>query len=350
MPPAPQQQLHAIHTMLRAGQRNLRVERHTLLLWGLVFGILVLASSHILTAEQIPDNTQRALAWLALLSITLALVGLADWHLTRRAKQSRDETWSFVHRQILKVWWLLMSGGILMSFATFFYGGGYLLLPIWLVLAGLGLYVHGLFSEECLEWTGVMVMAIGVFSAGFHLDYPSQQRVCASTLGLGLPTLAWMIDRGRERSALLRLGQSLLWLLVVLAPPLWVARGTQAHEPAPAPQTTLEQFQAHPGGRQAVTLPAGTIVAVRVDVSGDTFRPSARSVLPLVLDHSVELIVEDGQPTGDWRPSGGPWLHAGADRWIAIPRILPQLNPQTGPEVEAALAVNTLPGASLFTH
>lgn len=148
------QQLDAIHSMLSAGHRNLRIERHSLILWGISFGGLMLLSDHILTADQFPDLFQRAVAWLILLSVTVMSISLLDWQLTRRAKRLRDEAWPFIHRQVLKLWWLLMSVGALMTFATFFYGGGYMIFPAWLVLAGLGLYVHGLFSEELLEWTG----------------------------------------------------------------------------------------------------------------------------------------------------------------------------------------------------
>ena len=146
----PSQQLHAIHSMLTAGQRNLRLERHTLWLWGVPAGVLFVLSEHILTPEQFPDLTQRALAWLALLLTVLATVATLDWHWTRQAKQTRDEAWSFIHRQVVKVLWLLMGLATLTTFAMFFYGGGYMVCAVWLVFLGVSLYLHGLFSEELL--------------------------------------------------------------------------------------------------------------------------------------------------------------------------------------------------------
>ena len=141
------QQLDAIHSMLSAGHRNLRVERHSLVLWGVGCGGLILASNHIFTAEQYPDLKQRAFAWLILLTLAVSGIALLDWHLTRQVKQARDETWSFIHQQVLKVLWLLMAVGVLLTFATFFFGGSYMIFASWVVLVGLGLYVHGLFSE-----------------------------------------------------------------------------------------------------------------------------------------------------------------------------------------------------------
>ena len=151
MPSLAAQQIDSIHAMLASGQRSLRLERHSLVLWGVCFGGLIALSNHIITAQQIPDPTQRALAWLGLMSVVLGTVSLLDWALTRRAKRARDEFWSFIHRQVLKVWWLLLAAGVLATFATFFYGGGYLVYPLWLVLVGLGLCT-GCFPNR--RWNG----------------------------------------------------------------------------------------------------------------------------------------------------------------------------------------------------
>lgn len=341
MPQLATQQLDSIHSMLSAGHRNLRVERHSLVLWGASFGGLILASNHILTAEQFPELEQRALAWLILLALTVSGVGLLDWHLTRRAKQARDEAWSFIHRQVLKVWWLLMSVGVLLTFATFFYGGGYMILAAWVVLTGLGLYVHGLFSEELLEWTGALIIAIGIGMLAFRLNYTASQWVAASALGLGLPLLAAMLDRGRERSAWLRLVQSVGWLLCVLLPPLLTQRLASASVPPDAPLVSLEEFRKQPAAQQVVVLPAGSSIPVKVEVSGNVFRASSASVLPLVLNEPLEIMMNNGQPTGDWRFPGESWALAREANWVRIPWIKAELIPQTGPEIRASLVVET---------
>ncbi|HEX5338518.1 MAG TPA: hypothetical protein VFW53_08780 [Gallionella sp.] len=333
------QQLDSIHAMLSAGHRNLRVERHSLVLWGASCGGLILASSHILTAEQFPILEQRALAWLLLLAFTLCGVSLFDWHLTRRAKQTRDEAWSFIHRQVLKVWWLLMSVGVLLTFATFFYGGGYMIYAAWVVLVGLGLYVHGLFSEELLEWTGALIIAIGIGMLAFRLNVIASQWVAASTLGLGLPLLAAMLDRGRERPAWLRLAQSVGWLLCVLLPPLLAQRLSVTSLPPDAPQVSLEEFRKQPAAQQIVTLPAGSSIPLKVEVSGNVFRASNASVLPLVLNEPLEIMMNNGQPTGDWRFPGESWALARDANWIRIPWIKTELIPQTGPEIRTSLIV-----------
>ena len=341
MPKLATQQLDSIHAMLSAGHRNLRVERHSLVLWGASSGGLILVSDRILTAEQFPVLEQRALAWLLLLALTLSGVNLIDWHLTRRAKQARDEAWSFIHRQVLKVWWLLMSVGVLMTFATFFFGGSYMIFAAWVMLAGLGLYIHGLFSEESLEWSGALLIAIGIGMLAFRLNFVASQWVAASTLGLGLPLLAAMLDRGRERSAWLRLVQSAGWLLCVMIPPLLAQRMVVAHVPPETPQVSLEEFRQQPAAQQIVILPAGSSIPVKVEVSGNVFRANSEAVLPLVLNEPLEIMMSNGQPTGDWRFPGESWALAREANWVRIPWIKAELTPQNGPEIRTSLVVET---------
>lgn len=339
MPKLVTQQLDSIHAMLSAGQRNLRVERHSLVLWGGSSGGLVLVSDHILTAEQFPVLEQRAVAWLILLVLTLSGVSLIDWHLTRHVKHARDEAWSFIHRQVLKVWWLLMAVGVLLTFATFFYGGGYMIFAAWVVLIGLGLYVHGLFSEELLEWSGAFLILIGIGMLAFRLNYGTSQWVAASALGLGLPLLAAMLDQGRQRSVWLRLMQSVGWLLCVLIPPLLAQRMSRADVPPEAPLVSLEEFRMQPSAQQVVLLPAGSVIPVKVAVSGDVFRASSESVLPLELNTPIEIMMNNGQPTGDWRFPGNSWALARETHWISIPWIKAELTPQSGPQIRTSLVV-----------
>jgi len=341
MPQLATQQLDAIHSMLSAGHRNLRIERHSLLLWGASSGGIILFSNNILTPEQIPAPDVRAIAWLILLVLAVSGVGLLDWHLTRRAKQARDEAWSFIHRQVLKVWWLLMSVGVLLTFAMFFYGGGYMIFAAWVVLVGLGLYVHGLFSEELLEWTGALLIAIGIGMLSLSLPPTLSQWIAASTLGLGLPLLTTMLDRGRQRSVRLRLVQASGWMLCVMVPPLVAQQFDNIFVPSDVPLVTLNMFMQQPDKQQIVALPAGTIIPVKVDISGDVFRASNTAVLPLVLNQPVEIMMDKGQASGEWRHPGDPWSLARGSVWVRIPMIRVELPPQTGPEIRTRLEVAT---------
>lgn len=339
------QQLGAIHTMLAAGHRNLRIERHTLVLWGLAGGLLFLFSEHILTPAQFPQIEQRATAWLLLISVILGAVGIADWHLTRHAKAARDEAWSFVHRQVLKILWLLMSIGTLLTFAMFFFGGGYMVCAAWLVLIGISLYVHGLFSEELLEWAGALVILTGIASLGFHLAYETMKWISASVFGIGLPLLAIMLDRGRSRPAWQRSVQSTVWLLLVLAPPLLAQRYAIGATLPDAPVVSLASYRQHGSSQGAliIALPAGSAIPVDIELTGELFRNTPAPTLPLTLAEPVELMMIDGKLTGDIRFPGEPWLLAREARWISIPWMKAELTPEHGPLIRSSLVVDVKP-------
>jgi len=336
-------QINAIHAMLSAGHRNLRIERHSLLLWGVPSGLLFWICEFILTPTQIPDNTQRALAWLALLVAVLTAVAGIDWMWTRRVKQARDEAWSFVHRQIQKVWWLLMGLAVLTTFAMFFYGGGYMLCAVWLVMLGLSLYLHGLFSEELLEWVGAVTIVIGIGSLLAQLPFETMRWIAATVFGIGLPLLAMMLDRGRHRPASVRLGQMLLWLTVVLVIPLWLEQRVHAVPQPDAEPLSLESFRSNQfpaNGYRSVTLPAGTRIPVEIELGGDIFDTSSeKPVFPLILSQPIELMLHDGQLTGDARFTGESWQQVRQVRWITIPWIKADLTPEKGPVVTSNLIV-----------
>lgn len=337
----PIQQLDAIHRMLAVGHRNLRIERHTLLLWGLPAGLLLAISENILTGTQFPDITERAIAWLSLIVGVLSLTALADWAWTRHVKAQRDEAWSFLHRPLMKVQWLIMGLAALATFASFFYGGGYMICALWLVFLGLSLYIYGLFSEELLEWVGILCMLIGIGCLAAKLPYATMRWVAAAVFGIGLPLLAALLDRGQHRPAYVRLIQMLGWLTVVLIAPIWLETHS-SRDPLPdiAP-ISLEQYLAQPSnqGERIVLLPAGTPIPVEVEVSSDLFLEQGRPVLPLTLARPIELLSRDGKLTGDARLPGETWTEARQVRWISIPWIHAEISPTRGPLVTSSLVV-----------
>lgn len=335
------QQLDAIHSMLHAGNRNLRIERHSLVLWGLSCGAVILGADRILSPVQFPDIAQRAFAWLIFLGLVVSGIAMVDWHLTRRAKQVRDEAWSFIHRQVLKVMWLLMAVGVLLTFASFFFGGGYMIYAEWVVLFGIGLYVHGLFSEELLEWVGALIIAIGITMMAFRLNITDMKWIAASALGLGLPLLSFMLDRGRERAVRVRLLQSVGWLLCVLTPPLLAHQFVVRAAVADAPVVSYEEFRLQPGAKQAVTLPAGMEIPVRFDVSGSLFRAREELTFPLVLNEPLQVMMNEGKPTGEMRTLGGNWIVWHDTLTIQIPKISAEYDARNGAGIRSSLIVKT---------
>src|SRR5574343_1770809 len=338
----PVQHLAAIHPMLAAGHRNLRIERHSLPLWGIPAGILWILSEYILTPEQLPDVSQRALAWLALLAAVPGIRAVLDSRWTQRSKAARDEAWSFIHRQVLKVWWLMMGLAALTTFGMFFYGGGYMMVAVWLVCLGISLYVHGLFSEELLEWVGLLTILIGIGSLLAQLPYETMRWIAAAVFAIGLPLLGMMLDRGRHRPAHVRLGQMLLWLAIVLILPLSVETASHKQTIPDHPARPLPEFRALPNAKQGdyiVNLPSGTQVPVELGLGGDLFGSADSPRFTLTTAQPIELLVHDGQLSGDVRLAGGDWQQSRRVRWISIPWIKAELTPENGPRVTSSLIV-----------
>ncbi len=343
---SPQKQIQAIHAMLASGQRNLRMERHTLLLLGLPAGLLFALSESIFTPEQIPDLQQRALSWLALLVAVIGTIVTVDWHWTRKIKATRDETWSFIHRQVLKVMWLLLALATLTTFAMFFYGGGYMVCSVWLIFAGLGLYVHGLFSEELLEWGGGLLIAIGIVSLVAGLPYESLRWLAASVFALGLPLFALLLDRGRHRPAYVRLLQICGWLAVVVVLPLLIEQQSHQRTLPDGPLLTLMEFRNNPpaDGTAIIALPAGTPIPVEVELAGDLFAGrESHARMPLTLQEPVELLMLDGKLSGDMRFPGESWQNARRARWLTIPWIRAELSAEHGPRILSSLVLRLRP-------
>jgi hypothetical protein len=211
----------------------------------------------------------------------------------------------------------------------------------WVVLVGLGLYVHGLFSEQLLEWVGALVIAIGIAMLAMRLSYSDLQWMSASALGLGLPLLSLMLDRGRERAAKVRLLQSAGWLLCVLIPPLVAHQFNAVETFKEAPVVSLEEFRQQPGARQAVILPVGMTIPVRVDVSGNIFRASEDVTFPLVLNEPLVIMMDNGLPTGDVRTPGERWMRWQDSLLIHIPRITAEYDSKNGAGIRSKLIVKT---------
>lgn len=334
-------QVEAIHSMLAAGHRSIRLQRHSLMLWGLTGGILCLATEHVITPARFPGHLERGLALLLFLGLVLSGVAIADYCYTRYRIRAREESLPFVQAQLTKVWWLVLGMGVLFTFASQFFGGGYMVFVIWLVLFGLGIYIHGLFSEQILEWAGVMMILLGIGALALPAPYVAMQWLAASAFGIGMPLLSTMLDRGASKSAWIRAGQSAVWLAVVLVPPALAYPWLKSVQPPLAPRMSLESFmrQAPPGASAIVALPAGTTVPLKVRIGGGIVREDADLTLPLTLARPLEILVVDGEPSGQFRVDEGPWKRRVRSLWIQNVELGATLAPERGPAASVSLTM-----------
>lgn len=215
IPSSPAEQLEAIHAMLRSGHRGVRLERHSFVLWGGAGALLLIATPWLFTEARFPAVWRRAAVELVFLAALLALAVAADFRITRRVLRRRDESLTFVQRQIGKIWLLLIGLGLMATFGMHFHGGGGMVYVLWLLLLGIGLFTHGLFSEQILGWLGGVVIALGAGALALGLPTEATRWLAVLVFGAGLPSLGIFLRLLDRWSAPLRLAWVLAWVGVV---------------------------------------------------------------------------------------------------------------------------------------
>ena len=127
-------QIKSIHAMMSNGHRSVRMERHTLVLWGLAGALLIVMMRLFFPPENFDVKWHRTLVVNAISIVVLVSVAIWDFRLTRRSREARDETVSFVQIQLTKVWWSIVALIILIQLGMSFFGGGYLFFALLLRL------------------------------------------------------------------------------------------------------------------------------------------------------------------------------------------------------------------------
>jgi len=241
------------------------------------------------------------------------LMAWVDHRLTQRLRSAREETLPFAQQQITRAWWMLMVLGILCTFAMFFYGGHVMIFALWAVLLGLGMLLFGLFSRPLIEWIGLATILIGVGGLAAGLPMASAQWLTASCFAVGLPVAGWLVHHVDDRAWPKRLAALCVWLVVVVGAGLGVARLS--------PGMVIPESDT-----QLVTLEAGTVIPLRVEMGSSLVSFSPDITLPVSVSRRVQVALRDGQPDGRYRIDDLPWsrVHDGA-LFLRIDRIQPQL-------------------------
>ena len=305
-------------------------------------GLLVVFTDWVISESRFPVHWQRAVAEFLWLSVVLSLTGIVDYHYTREHIRARGETLSFTHSQVIKVWWLLIAMGVLITFGVNFFGGGYMVYGVWLVLLGLGLYVHGLFSEQILEWIGVIMILLGIVPLALKLPFEELKWLTAATFGIGMPSLSFMLDGGESRRTFKRLSQSVAWLSVVLAPAAVAYHYVEPNRWTGAPVLSLEKYrqqQTH-AEEQVVALSSDTVVPLRIKIEGNLLKADQTISIPLQLARSLEVITVDDKLDGRFRVADGEQVYGRSSLRLIFSELQASLSPANGPTVKATLNVD----------
>lgn len=333
------QQMQSIQAMLVLGYRSVKLEKHSLILLGLIGGFITGFTEYIITNERFPNTTQRAIALLFWLSFWLLGMAVVDHQLSRHARQLRDETLPFAQAQITRAWWMLLSMGVLGSFAMFFYGGVAMIYALWIVLLGLGVYLFGLFSQPLVEWIGLATILLGVTGLAAGLPYGVTHWLAASCFAIGMPLAGWLNQRYGNATLPARMLALLFWITLVTTPPLLSTQFSTTQAPTMHP-IALDSGNLS-SGEQVLRLEAGTPVALRLDLEGTVLEASPSASLNMRLSMPVEVGLLDGKPDGRYRLGNSQWhaIHDGVIE-LAIDKLMPQLE-QGQPVVRAHAVFST---------
>ncbi len=315
--PASPSQLLVLQSLLQAGHRPIRLRPRSLVHWGLAFAFLAMTTVPLLRLPQWEGrNDLQALVAMLWLGIGLGTAAVMDWRANQRAASRAQETLPFVQGQVTKVWWLLLAAGVLYTGSTFFFGGAYQTYMVWVALIGLGLFIHGLFSQELVEWAGASIFLLALLALTSGLPLAWHRPIIINISGVGLPLLGWMLHRWPQarqatgplmaRVSAFMLASVLPALVVVQCQARWALPDdipiyTQAELARLGPPS---QWPHHLG----LHLQAGTTVDFELEMQGEVLktRPGAARLSYTVMQ-DIDVLLVDGQPSHYVRWGGGPW-------------------------------------------
>lgn len=334
-------QLALLQNLLMAGHRPIQFRPGSLVRWGLAFALMAWSTDPLLRLPvlqgQVALQAGIAMVWLGL---GLGLTAYIDWRANQSAAIHAEETLPFVHVQVNKVWWLLLVAGVLYTGSTFFFGGAYQVYMVWLALVGLGLFLHGLFSHELLEWGGaaIFLLALLVLASGLPLVW--HRPLVISTAGIGMPFLAWLLHRRAlpvpniVRSMVCMLGLLATSVLPALAFVNWNQTWALPLDIPVYTQKSLLQLgndPAHWPPYVALHIQAGTPIELQLNIQGNVLKPlNHETHLTYAIVQDMDLLLIDGKISHHIRRNGEDWQDSAG--WLRITQLdmTPDLSQASG--------------------
>jgi hypothetical protein len=223
-----------------------------------------------------------------------------------------------------------------------FFGGGYMFYGIVLALLGLAFYVHGLFSEQMLSWVGLLMIALGLVSVALKVPFAVMEWLAVFVFALGMPGLALLLGRAHDSAARRTLFAG-LWLALVLGPTVVAAALERVAPEADLPIATLGEYTpaATAADQQIVRLPAGTVVPLRVQLSGDVLSVDEEATLPLRLTRDLDVVVRRGRLDERYRVGGGEWRSLLYNFRVRRLEMTATLTPEQGAAAALKVQVST---------
>lgn len=348
MPVTTESQLEAIHAMMDKGQRSVRIEPHTLIAWGFVSAGLILFFEYFLPLNTFPERWQHHVFETITITVVLALVGIWDYRRTRAVRRRRDETISFVQKQVTKIWWFLIGLVIFINLGMNFFGGGFIFFPLVLVILGLALYVQGLFSQTMIAWIGIILIAAGFLVLALNFPPKVTSWLAIFVLGLGFPALAYCVNKPffQEAGVWQRAKLALAFVLLVSVP--WIAvyhfirvtgfMDVETISLSDYADLTEDQLVA----LHNVRINAGSEIPIHIEIQSAVLQGGKADVrVPLKIADHLDLAVKDEHPTGFFRIGDGAWQQYGHTFRLRVFEWKSFLTRNEGPKMEIKMKMST---------
>lgn len=338
-------QIKSIHAMMDSGHRSVRLERHTLILWGVTGALLIVLMQHLFPVGNFAVKWHHTLLVNSINIVVLVAVAIVDFRLTRRNRAERDETVSFVQQQLTKVWWSIVALIILIQIGMSFFGGSYLFFAMLLSLLGFAFYIHGLFSQQLLSWAGAIIILLGLTCIALRIPIVTQEWLTVMVLGIGLPALGYLIHHPHHnRNAVNRVVGFTVWLILIVLPAMAVDRWQRDYKVPNVPVISLQDYQRGIGKdneTQIVRLPANTVVPLALTVDGSILDKNNPTVIPLQLSKSVDLILNNNKPNGWYRIANKQWHNKRFAYRIKNIQLSSLVTRADGPAIKVKLFIST---------
>lgn len=332
-------QLEAIYSMMESGQQSVRMERHTLMIWGITAAILILITDLLFNPDTFPVPWQQVTFQTTFISVILFIAGYQDFRLTRKLRQQRDESLSYIQLQLTKVWWFFIGLIIVLNVGMSFFGGGYMFYGLTMVLIGIALYIHGLFSTQMLKWIGMMLIIIGILPIAIKLNFFATKWLAAGVFGLGFPLLALVLDKPVSHSTVgKRLALSAAWFAFVIIPASLAYHINFSFDAGKLISTNTHQYKSLSADialkKQIIHLPAGSIIPVNINFNSELVEFVQAPALTLKLKKRLDVVVEEGKATGHFKLDDTDWLTRKRNFRIQHFKMKPGIDQQAGAKVD----------------
>ncbi len=307
-------QIDAIYSMMDEGQHSLKMERHSLLIWGLTAAILILITDLLFNPQTMAVRWQLILSQTIFISVILFFAGVWDLKLTRKVRRLRDESISFIQLQLTKVWWFFVALIVMLNVGMNFFGGGYMFYGLTIALIGMAFYIQGLFSTQMLKWIGVMLILIGLASVALNLHFLATKWLAAGVFGLGLPLLAVILEKPATHSTFLkRIILSLLWLAIVIFPSMLAFQSESTFDPAGLAKRSVSEYKLLSATaateKQIIYFTAGTDIPLKINMDGNILEMNVSENLTMKLKKDISIVIEDGKTGDHFKIAGSKWTN-----------------------------------------